>query len=41
MENKLSACHDGLTAADIPVHHFLLDTDQETLAERIETDTKP
>lgn len=33
--------HDGLTAAGIPVHHFLLDTGQKTLAERIETDTKP
>lgn len=33
--------HDGLTAAGIPVHHFLLDTDQKTLTERIETDTKP
>lgn len=33
--------HDGLTAAGIPVHHFVLDTDQKTLAERIETDTKP
>ncbi len=33
--------HDGLTTAGIPVHHFLLETDQKTLAERIETDTKP
>ncbi|WSQ13033.1 AAA family ATPase [Streptomyces sp. NBC_01231] len=33
--------HRGLTQAGIPVHHFLLDTDRETLVERIEADTKP
>lgn len=33
--------HDGLTKAGIPVHHFLLHTDRDTLVERIETDTKP
>ncbi|MCX4851639.1 AAA family ATPase [Streptomyces sp. NBC_00893] len=33
--------HEGLTEAGIAVHHFLLDSDQDTLVERIETDTKP
>jgi hypothetical protein len=33
--------HDGLTEVGVPVHHFLLDTDQDTLVKRIETDTKP
>ncbi|MFB7848619.1 AAA family ATPase [Streptomyces sp. NPDC056053] len=31
----------GLTEAGVPVHHFLLDTDQDTLVRRIETDIKP
>ncbi|GGZ50652.1 ATP-binding protein [Streptomyces inusitatus] len=31
----------GLAAAGIPVHHFLLDTDRDTLVNRIETDTVP
>ncbi|RPK82729.1 MULTISPECIES: AAA family ATPase [Streptomyces] len=33
--------HDGLTKAGIPVHHFLLHTDRDTLVGRIETDTAP
>ncbi|MGW2232108.1 AAA family ATPase [Streptomyces formicae] len=33
--------HDGLTAAGIPVHHFVLHTDRATLVHRIDTDTKP
>ncbi|MFF2845993.1 AAA family ATPase [Streptomyces sp. NPDC058001] len=32
---------DGLAEAGIPVQHFLLDTDHETLVERINTDTEP
>ncbi|MFD4015579.1 AAA family ATPase [Streptomyces sp. SH5] len=32
---------DGLAKAGVPVHHFLLHTDRDTLVERIETDTKP
>ncbi|MCL7382284.1 AAA family ATPase [Streptomyces sp. 35G-GA-8] len=31
----------GLMEAGVPVHHFLLDTDQDTLVRRIETDIKP
>lgn len=33
--------HTGLAKAGIPVHHFLLHTDHDTLVHRIETDTKP
>lgn len=33
--------HEGLTRAGVPVHHFLLHTDRDTLVERIETDIKP
>jgi hypothetical protein len=33
--------HAGLAAARIPVHHFLLHTDHDTLVQRIETDAKP
>ncbi|MGQ4733179.1 AAA family ATPase [Streptomyces sp. Ju416(a)] len=32
---------EGLAKAGVPVHHFLLHTDRDTLVERIETDTKP
>ncbi|MGX1315752.1 putative kinase [Streptomyces calvus] len=31
----------GLTAAGIPVHHFLLHTDRDTLVRRIRTDVEP
>ncbi|MFG3257086.1 AAA family ATPase [Streptomyces sp. NPDC048172] len=41
VESYWREIHGGLTRAGIPVHHFLLHTDQETLVERIETDTKP
>ncbi|MEU7746958.1 hypothetical protein [Nonomuraea sp. NPDC049158] len=30
----------GLEKAGVPLHHFLLHTDQETLTRRIETDAK-
>ncbi len=33
--------HTSLTKAGIPVHHFLLHADHDTLVHRIETDTKP
>ncbi|UCA48683.1 ATP-binding protein [Streptomyces sp. WA6-1-16] len=32
---------EGLAKAGVPVLHFLLHTDRDTLVERIETDTKP
>ncbi|WP_282689956.1 MULTISPECIES: AAA family ATPase [unclassified Streptomyces] len=32
---------EGLAKAGVPVHHFLLHTDRDTLVERIETDTEP
>ena len=33
--------HTGLTKAAIPVRHFVLHADHDTLVRRIETDTKP
>ncbi|MFJ2770865.1 AAA family ATPase [Streptomyces sp. NPDC087300] len=33
--------HEGLLAAGIPVHHFVLHADRATLARRIATDMKP
>ncbi|MFE7402975.1 AAA family ATPase [Streptomyces sp. NPDC057557] len=41
VEQYWQEIHSSLTEAGVPVHHFLLDTDQDTLVERIETDTKP
>ncbi|WP_406315540.1 AAA family ATPase [Streptomyces sp. NBC_00118] len=41
VEQYWQEIHTGLTQAGIPVHHFLLHADQDTLVERIETDTKP
>lgn len=41
VEQYWQEIHGGLTEAGVPVHHFLVDTDQDTLVERIETDTKP
>ncbi|MFB7998991.1 AAA family ATPase [Streptomyces sp. NPDC056002] len=41
VEQYWQEIHTGLAQAGIPVHHFLLHTDQDTLVERIETDTKP
>ncbi|MFD7530276.1 AAA family ATPase [Streptomyces sp. NPDC059849] len=41
VEQYWQEIRDGLTEAGVPVHHFLLDTDQDTLVRRIETDIKP
>jgi RNase adaptor protein for sRNA GlmZ degradation len=41
VEQYWQEIHDGLTGAGVPVHHFLLDADEDTLVERIDTDTKP
>ncbi|MDP9870000.1 MULTISPECIES: AAA family ATPase [Streptosporangium] len=39
VEQYWAEIHSGLEKAGIPVHHFLLHTDQDTLVHRIETDT--
>ncbi|MFI8790417.1 RNase adapter RapZ [Streptomyces sp. NPDC055105] len=41
VEQYWQEIHEGLAEAGVPVHHFLLDTDQDTLVKRIETDTRP
>ncbi|MFB8039448.1 AAA family ATPase [Streptomyces sp. NPDC056004] len=41
VEQYWQEIRDGLMEAGVPVHHFLLDTDQDTLVRRIETDIKP
>ncbi|MBB4938148.1 hypothetical protein FHR32_002453 [Streptosporangium album] len=38
-EQYWAEIHAGLEKASIPVHHFVLHTDQDTLIHRIETDT--
>ncbi|MYY09347.1 AAA family ATPase [Streptomyces sp. SID4919] len=40
VEQYWTEIHTGLTRAGVPVRHFLLHADQDTLVERIETDTK-
>ncbi|MEU6713539.1 ATP-binding protein [Nonomuraea sp. NPDC046802] len=39
IEKYWTEIHTGLRDAGIPVHHFLLHADQDTLIDRIETDT--
>ncbi|MCD0449996.1 AAA family ATPase [Actinocorallia sp. API 0066] len=41
VEHYWKELHTALTAADIPVHHFLLHADQPTLTHRITTDQTP
>ncbi|WDT91896.1 AAA family ATPase [Streptomyces sp. SCSIO-PteL053] len=41
VESYWREIREGLAKAGVPVHHFLLHTDRDTLVERIETDTKP
>ncbi|SFK47021.1 shikimate kinase [Streptosporangium canum] len=39
IEQYWKEIHTGLSKSGIPVHHFVLHTDQRTLTHRIETDT--
>ena len=41
VESFWQEIHSGLTKAGIPVHHFVLHADHDTLVDRIENDTLP